>query len=331
MTAANEEATMPGIGIITNLNSRRNKTGAYSQEKMSAIVGPQGFSRDTRTLNEIPPIIREFRDKEVEIICINGGDGTQHYVTNEIVKEYGEKGPFPAIVPLRGGVMNMLAKNFNIKGNPAKTLIAVKNLYLLNKGSGGLLPVKKCWTLHVSSPAMDKSRLGFVYGTGIGYKLLLKYYGKGVPTFRDAFNVVASTVYGFILGSSTARSDFEHTEARITVEGRQLPFPTMLIVVASVIPNLVLWFKPFREKEKAGEKPWFYLLAMDIDNWEVIKNLRTLSRGTFPPHEKIFNDPASSAKIESDCGFTLDGELFHVSGKSEVTIAPGPSLNFLAL
>jgi hypothetical protein len=56
--------------------------------------------------------------------------------------------------------MNMLAKNFNIKGNPAKVLIAVKNLYLSSKGSGRPFPVKKCWTLKVSSPAMDKSRLG---------------------------------------------------------------------------------------------------------------------------------------------------------------------------
>jgi diacylglycerol kinase family enzyme len=143
--------------------------------------------------------------------------------------------------------------------------------------------------------------------------------------------VVASTAIGFVLGSSAAMSAFEHSKARITVEGRQLPLTSMLIVVASVIPKLVLWFKPFREKEKYDDKPWFYFLAIDIDNWEVIKNLRTMSRGTFPPHEKIFNDPVSSAKIESDCGFTLDGELFHVTGKTEVSITAGPSLNFLTL
>jgi len=320
-----------GIGVITNLNSKRNKTGAYCQKKMEAILGPLGPSRDTRTLREIPPVIREFRDRMVEVICVNGGDGTQHYVANEIVKVYGENALLPPVVPLRGGVMNMLSKNFGVTGTPAKTLARVKELYSACKKAGKNLPVRHCGTLLVSCPSSGYRGIGFVYATGIAYTLLSQYYEGGEPSFRNAVNVVTSAIYGFVLGKRSARSAFEHVEARISVEGKPLPFPTILIAVASVIPRLVLWFKPFCEHGEPRNKPGFYFMANDMDNWEVIRNVRTLSRGILNSHEKIFNDVVNTVTIESSCGYTLDGELFPLPGRAEVTISPGPSFNFLSL
>ncbi len=323
---------MPGIGVITNLKSFRNKNGAYTGDRMGTILGPHGICRDTGDLSEIPGVLREFRDRGVEIICINGGDGTQHHVANGVLTVFGERGPYPILVPFRGGVMNMLAKNFIPRGTPDRSLEAVRGVYRAAKDApGGRLPVHPCATLRVECPSIDLRGVGFVYGTGIIHRALSRYYGEGPPGFRNAVSVVTSTLSGFVLGSRAARSAIEHVEARIAVDGRSLPFRRILVAVASVIPDLILWFRPFPRRPGPPGGRGFYFLALDMNNWEVIRRAWALSRGTLPPHDKVFNGTAESVVIDTPCGFTLDGEVFTPPGDARITLTPGPTFDFLSL
>jgi len=326
---------MPGIGLITNVSATRNRTGAFSRALMEATLEAHGaapaFVRDTAAVSEIVPALREFKERRCEILCVNGGDGTQHHVANALLAVNGPTGPFPVLVPSRGGAMNMLARNLGVSGTPAETLGRVAEIHRTCAVAGKPLPTRDVATLRVSCPAIDSTVAGFVHATGIAYKLLVQYYRSGKPGFRSAFNVISSTLYGFVLGTRVAKAAFERVAARITVDGRPLPMPTMFIATASAIPGLVLWFKPFKTHGLPPAGAGFYFMANDMDDWDILRNVRSLSVGEYEPHDKLFNDLATSVTISSACGYTVDGEVFEPSGPAEVTISRGPTFSFLTL
>lgn len=325
---------MTGIGLITNVNSTRNKAGAYRWDKMEALLASRGagplMGRDTSSVTEVRDVVREFRDKGVEIVCVNGGDGTQHYVANEIAKAYGTERPLPVLVPLKGGAMNMLAKNLGVTGTPAESMARVADLARAWRDQGTEPPTAPLNTLQVDCPALGYRGIGFVYATGIAYKLLVEYYEGGNPSFRNALKVVTSTISGFVLGRGSARSAFQREPIRIAADARELPFTTAFIACASTVPSLVLWFRPFKSDHMIPAGEGFYFMANDMDDWDVIRNVSSLSKGGYA-HDRLFNEVVRSTTIESSCGFTLDGELFSPPGTVDLTLSQGPTFRSLVL
>jgi diacylglycerol kinase family enzyme len=324
-----------GIGVLTNVNSTRNRKGAFDREVMAGILEARGVNpvavRDTASVDQVAPALREFKEMGCEIVCVSGGDGTQHHVANALQSVYGPTGPFPVLVPLKGGAMNMLARNLGVSGTPAESLVRVAEIERASATAGIPVPVRDVSALHVSCQAIGSSVVGFVHATGIAFKLLVQYYKAGKPGFRSAFNTVTSTLTGFVLGTHQAKSAFERSPATITMDGKPLPMETMFIASASAIPGLVLWFKPFRSHDLPPPGEGFYFMANDMEDWDIVRNFRALSVGQHAPHDKVVNETAACVTIHSPCGYTVDGEVFAPDTPAEVTISRGPAFRFLAL
>src|SRR5690349_19758362 len=106
--------SMPGIGIIANPHSKLNKQNPERHELLGYILGQQGQLRLTESLEHLSKVAAEFHQKKIDILAINGGDGTISRTLTAIVNEY--KGdPLPPIALLRGGTMNVLAQNLGVK------------------------------------------------------------------------------------------------------------------------------------------------------------------------------------------------------------------------
>lgn len=317
---------MPRIGLITNANSTGNKAGSYAWSQMEALLTERGvgpvLGRDTHSVAEIRDVVREFREQGVTIVCVNGGDGTQHHVANEIVREYGAEGPYPLFVPLKGGAMNMLAKNLGVTDTPAASLARVADLVRAWRDRGTEPATMAVHTMQVDCPALGFRGIAFVYATGLAYKVLVEYYKGAKPGFVSAFRVVMATIVGYVLGRASARAALAREPIRLEVDGQELPFSTVFIACAATIPRLVLWFRPFKREHVDGQA--FYLMANDMDPWDVIKRFGTISVGACA-HDRLFNEVVRSATIEARDGFTLDGELFSLPHPAALTLSPGPT------
>ena len=69
------------IGIVYNPFAGGNKTKPQARKnKLEKILGPQGMVRETRSLEDIDSVAREFYQKDIDILGISGGDGTNHCV-----------------------------------------------------------------------------------------------------------------------------------------------------------------------------------------------------------------------------------------------------------
>jgi hypothetical protein len=68
------------IGVITNPNSRKNKGKPDRAARLQSIVGAMGEVHETRTLESIKPVLREFLRKRARYWVADGGDGALHWM-----------------------------------------------------------------------------------------------------------------------------------------------------------------------------------------------------------------------------------------------------------
>ena len=70
---------MPGIGVVVNPHAKGNRSESSDRERrMSDILGSDGSVRVTATLDAVDQVAHEFVDRNIDILAICGGDGSDH-------------------------------------------------------------------------------------------------------------------------------------------------------------------------------------------------------------------------------------------------------------
>ncbi len=93
------------IGVLLNPNSRKNRQRPHRREKLQGIVGDYGIVRQTRDVEEIPPVLDEFIQREIPYWVSDGGDGALHWMINKgMALSYPESIPGGQALPPGGRV-----------------------------------------------------------------------------------------------------------------------------------------------------------------------------------------------------------------------------------
>ena len=199
---------MPGIGVITNPRSRANKRDPSRMRRLGYLIGDRGSAAATRSLDDLYRVAEEFKRADIDILGINGGDGTIHHTLTAFIKTYGDK-PLPHIAILRGGTMNTIATSYNIHGEPSALLFELVDKY------------------HNDEPfeVFDKEVIGvgdaygFIFGAGVVHNFLEAYYATGNPSPAVAARLVLRAVGSAMVGGQLASHLTRRLHARVTVDG----------------------------------------------------------------------------------------------------------------
>ncbi len=105
---------LPRIGLISNPHSHRNRSRLVA---IHAIVAnhPNILHRVTEHADDIPEALHGFAGQGVDVLAINGGDGTTARVFTELL----ERRPFdrlPSVILLPGGTTNMNVGDVGLRG-----------------------------------------------------------------------------------------------------------------------------------------------------------------------------------------------------------------------
>ena len=112
---------MGGIGIVNNPRSRRNRRRPRIGRRLRAQLGDDGDVLDAATPEELARALETFRGAGVDVLGVNGGDGTAHFVLSAFARAY-DGAPLPRVLLLPGGAMNTVARAHGIRGSPERTL-----------------------------------------------------------------------------------------------------------------------------------------------------------------------------------------------------------------
>lgn len=311
---------MPGIGIVTNPNSRRNRKHPDQMQRLGFILGQDSRHEMTRRPEDVYEVAQRFLSEGVDILALNGGDGTNHVTLTTFIEVYRDK-PLPKIAFLRGGTMNTIANSIGIRGTPGDILLNVTEKYHLHQ------PFEMSDRQILSVRSDNKTQYGFIFGNGLAANFLQAYYDTGNPSPWTAFTTLARAVTSSITGTAFAQNLFRRFNARVQIDDHPWDASSFTTIMAATIEQFGLGFRPtYRCREQPGT---FHTLGFTIDTLDVARQLHRIRLGQPIDPQKVLSDVCTSMHIQADQPFTytLDGDLHTCPG--EMTVSAGPRLSII--
>lgn len=305
---------MPGIGVITNPKAKRNLKRPWMREALQRIVGDAGRVYETRSIAELPRVAEEFIERDLDILAVNGGDGTTHISLTHFIPVYGDR-PLPKILSLRGGTMNTISKSIRHKGKSENILRSVVNKVRNSEP----LDIVRQPLLHVND------RYGFMWGYGTVGNFLEAYYKGATLGPWQAAKVVARTVVSAIFQTPFAKNMFASCPSKITLDGLSIDMPECKVALAATIREMGI---SARLTYRAYEKPGYvHLRALSISPFQVVPRLLHLFRGWRVGG--VMDELAREIVIETagNPPYTIDGELYRDTNIFRVS--QGPIVNVI--
>jgi hypothetical protein len=311
---------MSGIGIITNPHSKLNKRNPGRTALLGYILGAKGQLEVTNSLDDLARVARTFKEQGINVLAINGGDGTICRTLTAFQKEYGET-PLPKIAVLKGGTINVLANNLGVRGTPEQILYRLVEWH----AGTGEMPTQRLRSLVV------EGNLGFLFGDGVAASFLKEYYKhKSGPIGAAwwAIRVWASRFFGSKLYDSVVKDDTR----RLVADGQPPVDHTTCAVFCSTVKRMPLGVKLFPAVE--GRLDRFECVSFTFPArdavWAVPRSLFWRQGGAYKDRMSLVCTRDLVVNAQGPFDYTLDGELY-TSREPSLSIAMGPELEFVTL
>jgi diacylglycerol kinase (ATP) len=312
-----------GVGIITNPRSRSNKRDPLGMRRLGYLVGTRGAAAATRSLDDLYRAAEEFKGAGIDVLGINGGDGTLHVTLTAFLQVYGAV-PLPAIAILRGGTLNTIAKGLGIRGRPDDLLFSVLDHYHNREP----IPYIERPLLRVQSDG--EPQYGFIFGNGLIAHFLEAYYATGKPSPLTGGKLLVRTVLSALFGTPLVKALFRRFVGQVRVDGEAWARTDFTTVTAATVPEIGLGFKPYH---RYAEKPdHFALLGIHAGPTAVAAELPRVWMGKPMRRDKAISAVARHVEIGSDqpFGYIIDGDSYPARpGQTQVTVSTGPTLRLL--
>ncbi|HPW45197.1 MAG TPA: diacylglycerol kinase family protein [bacterium] len=306
---------MPGIGVILNPYSRSNKRNPDRIRQFGFIVGDKGSCYSTDTLDHVKYLAKEFKERDIEILGISGGDGTNHKTLSAFIEVYGEK-PLPKIAILRGGTMNNLAWQLGIQGRPEKILSD-----LIIKYHNG----ESFREVDINMIRVNGS-YGFLLGMGLIERFIDVYQNvKGGPTPARGMALLVKASLSSLVNGRMAQMLVERFNARIYIDGKLQPFKNYMMIFSGTMQTLGFNFRPlYRGASEVGK---FQFVGISCTGMQLVKTFHRALLAKPANSEHYVDEMGSEVVMEFDepMAYTIDGD--HAPEKAKVIkIEVGPLL-----
>ncbi len=305
---------MPGIAVLTNPRSRQNRRHPRLAGQLAYMLGTKGEVAQPQTLPELVDAARRFRDAGVDVVAINGGDGTSHVVLTAFVKAYGDD-PLPPVALLRGGTMNTVASGMGIRGAPG----ALLEKLIVRYHTGEPFPTTERSLMKVSG---EEPQYGFLFGNGLIANFLEEYYEGAEPSPTKAAWLLARGIFSAVINGELIRRVMRPVELEVEADGERWPARSFLSVAAGTVDDIGLGFRPFFESVRHPGR--MHAIGLACTPLGVVKALPSIWMARIPSDPDILQAIPHRLVMRSERPITymVDGD-FHQGGQSlEVTIGP---------
>lgn len=311
---------MPGIGIITNPHSRRNRRYPEQMRRLAYVLGENDSYELTNKVDDVKKVAQRFKDLDIDILALNGGDGTNHVTLSSFIEVYGEE-PLPKITFLRGGTMNTISEGIGIKGTPSRLLANLVEKYYTQQD----FETTERDMLKITDET--GSRYGFIFGNGLVSNFLEAYYGTGHPSPSTAATLLVQTVASIPFGGALAKQIVKPFRAQLTFNDEKWEPQDFTTVLASTVDQIGLGFRPFIRCE---ERPHTYhLLAFTAGPKELSAELPRIRLGLPLSEEKAKSVVTDYTFFTSDepIVYTIDGDMH--TAQEGVKLECGPRVEVI--
>ena len=272
----------------------------------------------TEQLDQLDAVCEELTQRNVDLIAICGGDGTNHLVCTGLVHAYQKAArPIPPIHLLRGGSMNTIARNNSIDG-PAQQALA--NLVAKNESGEAFSTVRQ-------SLIKINQGYGFFFGNGYATNFLEEYYNSSLESGPGrAAQITFAAIASILSNGQMLKRLSRKFEAEVLIDGKPAGLDSYGMIMASFIEAIGIGFRPLYRAREEQER--FHLLVSGLRPLEFVKQVHRFYGGKRIVGQDHIDCLASELVIRSETPlwFTIDGELYQ---EKRIVISTGPTLDLI--
>ncbi|MBN1944575.1 MAG: hypothetical protein JW797_02820 [Bradymonadales bacterium] len=311
---------MGGIGVVTNPHSRRNRRYPEQVQRLAYVLGKGDEATVTRSVEDVDTVARRFRDAEIDILALNGGDGTNHVTLTSFLKHYGEQ-PLPLIALLRGGTLNTISNGIGIQGKPNSLLVNIVEKYYLQEP----FEISERDLLKITTEA--DSAYGFLFGSGLIANFMREYYGTGKPNAITGAKLLVRGAASAVVGGNLIQELMRPTWVHLTTDEEPWIEGEVAAVTAATIEQIGLGFRPWIRCE--AQPGLFHVLVFRGSSLDILRQVVRIRLGRPLPQSVGPDRITRKLVIESDepIEYTIDGDMY-VTGK-RITLENGPRLKII--
>lgn len=306
------------IAIISNHLSTRNQSDrAWLDDIVADKPWVRRFSIDH--IDEIPRAITECADAGIDVIAVDGGDGTVGLVFSALLND----GPYetsPALALLPSGKTNMTAAAWSLSGDRREALSALLRKHA-NGTLGSTVHTQPVLTLKESG---SRDRHGAFFGgadivDGILY-CRKNIYPMGWPNTLSHPAAIAILFWrAMTSGGDGGSVHVRDNDANWSEDGR------FYVAMATTMDKLLLGMRP---DPKIGKGVMHYI-SLRTGAFALLSTVLNLIKRRFT-HSKIRTVRRStSLTFTFNGGYTLDGELYDATEDKPLTIDGEQTLRFV--
>ncbi|MGC3996033.1 MAG: diacylglycerol kinase family protein [Anaeromyxobacter sp.] len=311
---------MGGIGIVNNPRSLRNHRRPALADRLRERLGRDGEVVDASTPEELDRAVARLKAARIDLLGVNGGDGTGHHVMTAFARAYGDE-PLPRLLLLRGGAMNTVAHGQGITGGPEAILRDV----LARRRKGLPLRTVDRDLLRIEADG-EPARFGFIFGTGVVVTFLEAYYATGRPTPLTAAGLVAQAAGSALVGGAFATALMRRDRLRVETDGEEWPDGAYLTLLAGATPDIGFGFRAF---PRCDEQPgFFHAVGVTASPLQLVFALPRIHAGRPWRRRHALDEVARELVLEAHRPrYTIDGDLYEA--RRRVRVATGPAVEIV--
>lgn len=307
---------MSGIGVILNPFSKSHKKNPEKAKRMGFIVGDKASCKETEDLEDLRRVAEEFKTRDIDILAISGGDGTNHCTLTTFIQVYGEK-PLPKIAFLRGGTLNTVARTAGIRGT-AESLLS--NLVVKYHEDQPFRTTQLMLT-------KINEEYGFIFGLGVIYNFMEAYYKFGDPSPAHALGTLFRTIFSAVFNGPFARRMFDRFDGEVIVNGKKWPYANYSAIYTGSINQLGLDFRVYYLVDKNPGK--FHAVGFSLPPRNILRFLPRMYQGKSCGCPNLLEEATDEMTIllKKPLRYTIDGDMKPACDFFRLT--SGPSLNVI--
>ncbi len=318
------------IGLLNNLRAGRN-TAQVSQLLGFLRRHPDVIHVETTAAHAVPEALSELARRDVELLVINGGDGTLQFALTEILANQAFDGRVPMIAPLKGGRTNMSASDLGAHRDPVKGFAEL--LESVDRGNLAERIVPR-QVLRVQHGIEDQDQYGMFFGVGVIHRAIKQHHEifdkRGNDRIQGALtsSIVTAGLLGRMVIGETG-GILSPDKVQVLIDGNPQEPDQYYLLIASSLERLFSGMRPFWGEGAGGVR--YTSIANDAHH--IGRAIPGILRGKPRDYVREGNGFTSvngkSIQLRLDCGFTVDGELFEPQPSRTIRLSADQTIKFV--
>ena len=321
------------IGVVNNLIAGK------SQQQVGRMLDflrshPDVLHVETDDVGVMPEALADLARQEVDLLVVNGGDGTLQYMLTEILGggAFGDR--VPMIAPLRAGRTNMTALDLGARRNALDGLSKLIQACHEGRVSEHVEPRRVLRVSHGRGIARS-AQYGMFFGAGVIKRAIelnhqlfdqdgRRSIVEGVP---GATLVTAGLIGRAIKGDRTGI--LTPDKVQIVLDEEEVEQGEFRTVIASTLSRLFARMRPFWGQGPGGVR--FTAIATGSKDFRraAVGVLRGRPAEWVTPENGYTSRNVDHAELRMSCGFTVDGELWEPDSDRGVALSADRVVQFV--